>query len=85
MESTRDYAMDLPLLHIPIHLLSEYPSPTNEHKLVPVSNLFQQRLISFVDYNKEQLKYWINQNKGNMYCEADLTYAISPLSIFNMK
>ncbi len=33
-------------------------------------------LISFVDYNKEQLKYWINQNKGNMYCEADLTYAM---------
>lgn len=34
-------------------------------------------LISYVDYDKAQLKYWINQNSGNIFCDHDLTYAIN--------
>jgi len=34
-------------------------------------------LISYANYNKDELKYWILQNKGNSFCDADLTYAMN--------
>lgn len=34
-------------------------------------------LISYADYNNEELKYWIFQNKDNSFCNADLTYAMN--------
>ncbi|WBX64599.1 Hercynine oxygenase [[Clostridium] scindens] len=34
-------------------------------------------IISYANYDKEQLKYWIVQNKGNAFCDHDLTYAMN--------
>lgn len=34
-------------------------------------------LISYAKQDKDAMKYWISQNKGNPYCETDLIYAIS--------
>lgn len=33
-------------------------------------------LISYGEYSKEELGYWINENKNNSYCNEDLTYAM---------
>lgn len=33
-------------------------------------------LISYGDYDKEELKHWISENKNNLYCNEDLSYAM---------
>ena len=33
-------------------------------------------LISYSDYCKEEMQYWISQNKCNISCDADLTFAV---------
>lgn len=33
-------------------------------------------IISYPNYDKEQLKYWIYQNKRNAFCERDLSFAM---------
>lgn len=34
-------------------------------------------LISYSNYDGEEMKYWISKNKGNSFCDYDLTYAMN--------
>lgn len=34
-------------------------------------------LISYSNYDGEEMKYWLLQNKGNSFCDSDLTYAMN--------